>query len=93
MAIGMCFPFLAFLWFSRVVHALPAGATSSVQLDELGGKLSAGAVIYTPDQSEWIEATERWSMYQRPKAGFAVRVSSENDVVETVRGAFGNILT
>lgn len=51
---------------------------------QLANKLSPGATISFPGESDYNNATNRWSTLDAPTAAFVVVPVTENDVVETV---------
>ncbi|ETS85960.1 hypothetical protein PFICI_03985 [Pestalotiopsis fici W106-1] len=63
-------------------HALVAGNGT-----DLGSRLSAGAILYEPGSSGFINATTRWSAFDAPVVNLVVVPSTEEDVAETVKFA------
>ncbi|KAI0156018.1 putative FAD-dependent oxygenase [Pestalotiopsis sp. NC0098] len=54
---------------------------------DLGARLSAGAILYEPGSSGFINATTRWSAFEAPVVSLVVVPSTEEDVAETVKFA------
>jgi hypothetical protein len=51
---------------------------------ELGPQLSRGATILLPQDGDFTDETERWSLYSAPTFRAVVEVTSEQDVQATV---------
>ncbi|XXH05698.1 glutathione S- transferase, nitrogen catabolite repression regulator [Hypoxylon texense] len=70
-------------------NSLFAGFCSrSIDVEELAGRLSAGAGVYAPGTETFNQATSRWSSLNAPGVDVVVVPSVESDVAETVK--YGN---
>ncbi|RAL14899.1 FAD-binding oxidoreductase [Aspergillus homomorphus CBS 101889] len=54
---------------------------------ELGPRLSSGARIILPNNTDFKRATYRWSAFAKPRPTIVVEVATEQDVAETVKYA------
>lgn len=51
----------------------------------LATRLSSGASIIFPQDTNWQKVTERWTKYQAPSFKVAVEPATEKDIVTIVR--------
>ena len=87
-------PFVSglFLFASVVLSAPTLQGTTQLNTFEkrdvastLAPRLSSGASIVFPQDTNWQKVTERWTKYQAPSFRVAIEPAVEKDVVEIVR--------